>query len=258
MNASRYIPGPVNCAVAARSAAFLSGQILTTLVVAPLVLLALVLPYRWRCALVAVWVRCNLWWLAFTCDLRHEVEGLEHIPADPTVILCKHQSAWETISLQLYFAPQVWVLKRELFWLPLFGWALAAMRPIAIDRGAGKAAMQQVVDQGRDRLASRIWVVVFPEGTRVAAGARRRYKLGGATLAVHAGVPVVPVAHNAGDFWPRKSFIKRAGTIRLAIGAPIASAGRSPAEVNRLAEQWIEQTVERLREPYTSSDGTAG
>lgn len=257
MNDREYIPGPVTAAVVLGSSLFLIGQVLITLIVVPLIVISIVLPYRWRFSLVLLWVRFNQWWLATTCGLRHEVEGIENIPADPTVILSKHQSAWETLTLQLYFAPQVWVLKRELFWLPVFGWGLAAMRPIAIDRGAGKEAMDQVVSQGKQRLGDRIWVVIFPEGTRVAPGAKRRYKLGGATLAASAGVPVLPVAHNSGDFWPRKSFIKRPGVIRLVIGEPIAGAGRSPAEINRRAEEWIEATVARLRAPYAGTAGAA-
>jgi len=250
MPADPYRPGPATAGLAVRSALLLAGQVVSTVIFAPLLILGMALPYRWRFALTTCWVHFNQWWLAFTCGLRHEVEGLENVPEQAGVVLCKHQSAWETITLHLYFAPQVWVVKRELLRLPFFGWGLAALRAIAIDRSAGKNAMVQIVEQGRARLEDGIWVVVFPEGTRVAPGRRRRYKLGGAVLAEQTGRPVVPVAHNSGDFWPRRSFIKRPGIIRLVIGAPIETAGRSAAEINRLAEHWIEETVARLRAPY--------
>ena len=140
------------------------------------------------------------------------------------------------------------MLKRELLRIPFFGWGLATLRPIAIDRAAGRSALDQVLEQGRRRLAEGIWVVVFPEGTRVAPGAQRRYRLGGAVLAERTGSPVVPVAHNAGDYWPRRGFLKRPGTIRLVIGEPIESKGRSATEINARAAEWIESTVRTLRE----------
>jgi 1-acyl-sn-glycerol-3-phosphate acyltransferase len=162
------------------------------------------------------------------------------------VILAKHQSAWETIAFQQIFPPQTWVLKRELLWIPLFGWALALLRPIAIDRGAGRVAIEQVIEQGRERLQSGIWVVVFPEGTRVAPGTRRRYGIGGAALAAASGYPVVPVAHNAGSFWPRRGFRKRPGMIRVVIGPVIDSHGKTAEEIRRQAEEWIENTMAGL------------
>jgi len=250
MDDDPYTPSPIDARVVIGSLLFLLGQIVITLTVASLVALSWPLPYRVRWALGMVWIRLTQRWLVITCQLRYEVEGVENIPDTPCVVLSKHQSAWETIHLHNYFAPQVWVVKRELLWLPIFGWGLAALKPIAIDRRAGKFAMQKVVEQGRARLADRLWVVVFPEGTRVAPGERRRYKLGGAALAERTGARVVPVAHNSGAFWPRKSFLKRRGVIRLVIGPPIESKGRSASEINRLAETWIEDTMERLRAPY--------
>jgi 1-acyl-sn-glycerol-3-phosphate acyltransferase len=161
-------------------------------------------------------------------------------------VLSKHQSAWETLAFQEIFPPFVFILKRELLWIPLFGWGLALLKPIAIDRDAGRRALDQVVSQGRARLEQGIWVVVFPEGTRVAPGHRRRYKSGGAALAAETGYPVVPVAHNAGVFWPKRSFIKKPGTIRVVIGPPIPTKGKSADEVLDQAEEWIEQTMARL------------
>lgn len=241
-----YRPPPVTPGLVGRSTLFFLGQVLITVVIAPLVILAFALPFRARYRIVYQWTLFNTWWLRVTCGLTHEVSGKENIPAVPAIVLCKHQSAWETINLQHYFWPQVWVLKRELLRLPIFGWALAMLRPIAIDRSAGRDAMSQVLEQGAARLQSGCWVVIFPEGTRVPAGTRRRYKIGGAMLAAKTGVPVVPVAHDAGLYWPRNSFMKYPGVVRLVIGPPIESRGKSAAEINRQAENWIEGTVDRL------------
>jgi 1-acyl-sn-glycerol-3-phosphate acyltransferase len=230
-----------------RSLLYALGQVLLSVPFSIAAILALPLPYRHRYALVSRWTHWNLWWLDKTCGLNHTVIGLENIPERPTIVFCKHESAWETLALQRYFKPQVWVIKRELLWIPFFGWGLATLRPIAIDRKSSRAALDQILTQGRDRLRDGCWVVIFPEGTRVAPGERRRYRQGGAVLAENTGCPVLPIAHNAGDFWPRKSFIKRPGTIRLAIGPVIESTGRSAAEINRLAENWIESTVKEIR-----------
>ena len=229
------------------SCLFMLGLVCSTIVFTPITLASMLLPYRLRWHLVTQWSRFNLNWLSITCGVKCEVEGLENIPAEPTVILSRHESAWETLALQRYFAPQVWVLKRELLRIPFFGWGLATMRPIAIDRGAARNAFKRVLEQGQERLASGCWVVVFPEGTRVPPGVRRRFKQGGTRLAVHTGRPVVPIAHNAGDCWPRNSFLKYPGTIRMVIGRPIETAGRKTAEVNRHAEQWIHDTLGRIR-----------
>ena len=229
------------------SCLFALGLACSTMVFTPIALVSTVLPYRFRWRVVTRWSRFNLFWLSLTCGVKSEVSGLENIPAEPTVILSRHESAWETLALQRWFAPQVWVLKRELLRIPFFGWGLATMRPIAIDRSAGLHAFAQMLKQGGERLAQGCWVVVFPEGTRMPPGARRRFKQGGARLAVHTGRPVVPVAHNAGDCWPRNSFYKYPGTIRVVVGAPIETAGRKAAQVNRVAEQWIHDALERIR-----------
>ena len=231
-----------------RSTLFALGLAFLTLIFSPIALAALPLSYRIRYRVVMRWTFLNIWWLETICGLRHRVEGLENIPDRATVVLCKHQSTWETLVLPRYFSPQTWVLKRELLGIPFFGWGLATLRPIAIDRASGRNALEQVIEQGRLRLAEGIWVVVFPEGTRVAPGSRRRYRLGGALLAQKTGHPVVPVAHNAGDYWPRRGFLKRPGTIRLVIGEPIPSEGRSAVEINAHAAEWIESTVRELRE----------
>lgn len=156
-------------------------------------------PTRYR--FLSLWARCMLWWLRISCGLSFAVKGRENIPNSPSIILCKHQSAWETLALQLIFPPQVWVLKRSLLRIPFFGWALALTSPIAINRAAGREALKQLVSQGKDRLAKQFWVVIFPEGTRTAPGERGKYHIGGAWLATHTQTQVVPVAHNAGVFW---------------------------------------------------------
>ncbi|MDX1252689.1 MAG: 1-acyl-sn-glycerol-3-phosphate acyltransferase [Gammaproteobacteria bacterium] len=229
-----------------RSLLFSIGMTLSTLVFAPLSLLTFPFPVKVRYAFITQWCRFNLWWLGITCNLRYTVEGRENIPAIPGIILSKHQSAWETLALSLIFPTQVWLLKRELLWVPFFGWGLAMLKPIAINRKEGKKAMQQLLEQGEQRLKDGLWVVIFPEGTRVAPGEKRRYAPGGALLSRHSGRLVVPVAHNAGEFWPRRGFIKRPGTIRLVIGSPIDPEGHSASEINAAAETWIENKVREI------------
>ncbi len=234
-----------------RSLLFSLGMITSTLLFAPLSILTFPLSLPQRYAFISQWARFNLWWLAVTCKLNYLVEGAENIPDHPCVILCKHQSAWETLALQMIFPQQVWVIKRELLWVPLFGWGLAMLKPIAINRAAARQALRQLVEQGTQRLTEGLWVVIFPEGTRVAPGERRPYAPGGALLAHRTSRPVVPVAHNAGEFWPKKGFLKRPGTIRLVIGLPIATTGRQASEINTLAEQWIENTMTQISDGVT-------
>jgi 1-acyl-sn-glycerol-3-phosphate acyltransferase len=199
-----------------------------------------------RYRIVSRWAAFNLWWLRLTCGLTHAIEGLDNIPREACVILCKHQSAWETLALQQIFPAQVWVLKRELLRIPIYGWGLATMEPIAIDRAAGMKSLKFIAAEGKRWLERGVWVVVFPEGTRVAPGERRRYQPGGGLLAVESGRSVVPVAHNSGWFWPRNSLRKKPGRITMRIGPPIDSAGRTPDEVTRLAEEWIENAAAEL------------
>lgn len=192
------------------------------------------------------WARLQLGALKLLCGLDYTVEGLERIPAGCHVSLWKHSSAWETIAQMVIFPPQAWVLKRELMWLPLVGWATRLLKPIAINRRAGGTAVAQIVSLGRERLASGLWVLVFPEGTRVPVGTTGRFGVSGALLAAEAGCLVVPVAHNAGLYWGRRALFKRPGRIRVVIGAPIATAGRDPREVNDEARAWIEREVRAL------------
>jgi 1-acyl-sn-glycerol-3-phosphate acyltransferase len=221
-------------------------MLLSATVYAPLMLLTVILPFAARYRLISAWARFQVFLLKHLCGLDYRVEGREHLPAGAAIVLSKHQSAWETIVFQEIFPPQTWVLKRELLWIPLFGWALALLRPIAIDRSAGRKAIEQVIEQGRERLQSGIWVVVFPEGTRVAPGTRKRYAMGGAVLAAETGYPVVPVAHNAGSFWLRRGFLKRPGTVRVDVGPVIDPRGQTAEAIIKQAEEWIENKMVEL------------
>ena len=229
-----------------RSALFWLALLLFTPPYALLALASAPLPRMMRYRVISGWSRLTLRCLRGLCGIRWSVEGREHLPARPSVILSKHQSAWETLAFQQIFPPQVLVLKRELLWIPFFGWGLALMSPIAINRGRGMAALRQMARRGKERLEQGFWVVVFPEGTRVASGRKRKYQPGGAWLAAHAGVAVVPVAHNAGRVWPRNSFLKYPGKVTVRIGPPIESIGRDPEAINAMAEQWIETQQKSL------------
>lgn len=229
-----------------RSAVFSAGMIIVTVVYSLASVFLLLLPYRLRFAFLSSWSSFNVWWLKFTCGIDYSVEGLENIPDRNCIVMCKHQSTWETMILQKYFRPQVWVLKKELLWVPFFGWGLALLRPIAIARGSGRKAVKQIIHQGRQRLNDGCWIVVFPEGTRVAPGTRKRYGLGGAILAQETGVPVLPVVHNAGVFWRRRGFMKIPGTVTMKIGPLIQSEGRQAADIIADVEAWIEGELEGI------------
>ncbi|MDQ5849784.1 MAG: 1-acyl-sn-glycerol-3-phosphate acyltransferase [Pseudomonadota bacterium] len=219
------------------------------LVTPPYALIALAtfpLPRMARYRIISGWSLLILFFSRSILGIDWRVEGREHLPSRPSVILAKHQSAWETLAFQHIFPPQVHVLKRELLWIPFFGWGLALMSPIAIDRSRGVAALRTIARRGRERLEQGFWVVVFPEGTRVAPGERREYQIGGAWLAAASGAPVVPVAHNAGRVWPRNAFVKRPGTITVRIGPAIEAADRDPKTINAIAEAWIEEQQKAL------------
>jgi 1-acyl-sn-glycerol-3-phosphate acyltransferase len=229
-----------------RSLAFWIVFPVTVVVYAILLLFTFPLPLRARWQLVQTWAKFTLWWLKVTCRLTHEVQGAEHIPSGAAIVFSKHQSTWETIALQLIFPMQVWVAKRELMWIPFFGWGLALMKCIAIRRGSGRAAVRQLVTQGKQRLDEGIWIVIFPEGTRIPPGQKGQYRIGGAVLAEKTGYPIVPVAHNAGEYWPRRSFIKRPGVIQVRVGPPITTDGRSAQALLDEAAGWIEDRMAEI------------
>lgn len=230
-----------------RSIIFTSLMVLLVpIFVIPGLFITLPLSISGRYKFYSKWAYLIIWLLKVICNLRHEVEGVENIPSGSAIIYSKHQSMWETIALQTIFPPQLWVLKRGLLWLPFFGWALASVGSIGIDRGSGRKAVQQIVKQGKKRLDQGRWIVIFPEGTRVAPGQKKRYGIGGAVLAAESGYPLVPVAHNAGEFWRRRGLVKRPGVIRVVIGPVIKPNGKSAIEMNQIAERWIEDKVAEI------------
>jgi 1-acyl-sn-glycerol-3-phosphate acyltransferase len=208
-----------------------------------------VVPFGYRALYRAVvlWVDCTLSLLEGLCGLDFEVRGLQHLPDTNGVILMKHSSAWETIAQIKLFPVQTWVMKRELLWAPVLGWVIYFLKPIAINRQGGRRAVEQVIEQGQRRLGEGLWVMIFPEGTRVPAGQTRRYGLSGTLLAQAAGRPIVPVAHNAGHFWPRRGLLKRPGTVSVVVGEPIPTTGRDPRELSDQVQRWIEAEIERMR-----------
>lgn len=229
-----------------RSLAFEVVRFLLTVVFALISLLTFAFRPMTRYRIITTWSHLIVALARAICGVRYRVIGREHLPAEPSIVLSKHQSAWETLAFQVILPPQVWVLKRELLRVPFFGWGLAMMSPIAIDRGSATRSLKQTVEQGRDRLASGWWIVIFPEGTRIAPGTRGRYHLGGAWLACQTGAPVVPVAHNAGTIWGKNAFIKYPGTITVSIGPALRPEGMKADVLNRKVEDWIETEVARL------------
>ena len=183
------------------------------------------------------------------CGLDYQIEGLEHIPRQGFIVMSKHSSTWETIALQKFFAPMVWVVKHELIHIPFFGWGLWAMDAIAINRGTGRQAINQLVDEGSERMQQGRIIMLFPEGTRVLPGQYKPFKLGGAILAHKSGYSILPIAHNAGEFWPRHSLIKWPGTIRVVIGKPIDPADLKPEQIIQQVESWVLDTCRQISDP---------
>ena len=221
-----------------RSVLFYLGYSLVTLFWGTLsVLVGWALPYRARFLfIIGVWTRVCLWWLKVICGIRAEIIGREHIPEKPCVVLCRHESTWETLFLQTLLAPQATIIKRELLWIPFFGWAFALNKPIAIDRGTPRSALKRLIAVGRARLAERIWVVLFPEGTRMPPDTMGRFQVGGAALATAADAEVLVIAHNAGNYWPAHQLAKTAGIIQVKIMPPIRTNGRASKEIVAEAE----------------------
>lgn len=225
---------------ALRSAAYMFGMVVSMIVYLPVSLLSALCPPLMGNRIISQWARFNCWWLRITCGLDFTVSGLENLPDTPSVILSKHQSAWETIIFQTLLPPLCYVLKRELLWIPVFGWGLAAARPIVINRSDGRRALDAVLTQGQDRLGKGLWVCIFPEGTRTPPGVRSKHHAGGAMLASKAGVQIIPIAHNAGLFWKKNGFTKKSGMVTVEIGQPIETSGRKVREIAAEAERWIE------------------
>lgn len=226
-----------------RSLLFLLGAVPITAVFGVLVPIGGIFGFRPASWLAQAYTGAVLHWARLTVGIRWEVRGWENVPDEPAILMAKHQSAWETLFMESQFPPQCWIVKRELLWLPFVGWGLMAVRCIAINRASGQSAREQIVEQGRRRLKQGLWVSIFPEGTRVAPGKVGRYGIGGALLATRTGAPIVPIAHNAGEFWPRYAFRKRPGVVKVVIGPPIRTQGRDPLSVNAEVQAWIESQM---------------
>ena len=241
-----------------KSLLFTAYMMMSACLFGTLMALGFWLPYGAQFAIARTWARMVLWMLEHLCGLNYVVEGRERIPPGNHIVMSNHTSAWETIAQFLIFPPQVWVLKRELLWIPFVGWGLKRLRPIAINRGEGRRAVNQVIEQGKERLADGLWIIIFPEGTRVLAGETRKYGVSGALLAIASGKCVVPLAHNAGTFWPRRGFLKRPGTIRVVIGEPILPAGQDPMELNERVRRSIDASLAHIAAAAVAAEpGTA-
>jgi 1-acyl-sn-glycerol-3-phosphate acyltransferase len=242
-----------------RSALYMTVLIVTVIPYSMGVVLWSWLPWPRRYWMILGWTGFAVWCGRWICGLQYEVRGRENLPDEPAIVMCKHQSAWETLFLTILLPrPLSYVYKRELHWAPFFGWALASLRMIHINRSRGSDAFEQVVEQGTRRLAEGTWIVIFPEGTRTAPGAPPRYKTGGARLAARTGATLIPIALNSGETWPRRSFVKMPGTITVSIGPPIRAEGRSAEELARLSEAWIEDEMHRIAPHRYASPAPAG
>lgn len=217
----------------------------------PMLIIGPFLPYRTRFKVILeCWCRFAIWLTKWLVGIRYEVTGQENIPDQPGVILSNHQSTWETFFLQQIFRPQTQLIKKELLYVPFFGWAFALLKPIAIDRSKARNSLQQLSRIGGQRLRAGVWVLVFPEGTRVLPGNPIKFTRGGSALACANNAPVIPVAHNAGEFWPRNGWGKRPGTVQVKIGPAIYPKGSDPrsiVEVNKQAEAWVNQAMREMR-----------
>ena len=232
-----------------RSFLFWIGFILNTLFFGGLILVLFFTPSTVRVKIARLWAQVNILLLRIFCGLKNKVSGTENLDIDTAIILCKHQSTWETLTLHAFTPLVRWVFKRELMYIPVFGWALALTDPIAINRGAGRVAIKQLITEGSRLLNDGKWMILFPEGTRTSPGKTHKYKIGGALLAEKSGFPVVPIAHNAGEFWPRHSFIKWPGTISVVIGPAIETKGLNAEQINEKVYQWIEETMKQISDP---------
>ena len=244
-----------------RSLLFLLWMVVTVVPIATAVLLASIVlrgaPLYWMCI---SWLRLVIWGARWICGVRWRVQGMEHLPSaanarEAVILTPKHQSTWETFALPTLMShPLAFVFKKELLQIPFFGWAMAQLDMIHIDRSKRAEAWAKVAEQGARLMGEGVWVIMFPEGTRTPRGAQGVYKSGATRLAVATGTPVVPIAVTSAKCWPRKSFALKPGIIDLSIGRPIPSVGRDPDELMRDVERWIEAEMRRLDpEAYAST-----
>ena len=238
------------------SLAFVSTMFVSSVYLSIIGTLLFPFPFNIRYRFINFYSVLNLWVLKYLCNIDYRVEGLDNIPDESCIIFSKHQSALETMMVQRIFPPLTFVVKQELLWLPFFGWGLRSIDPIAIDRKSGRKAIGQIVEQGIERLKRGIWIVIFPEGTRSKPGTKLPYKKGGAILASKSGHKVIPVAHNAGEFWPKGFFSRQTGTIVMSIGPAIETKGKKTEDIMKEAECWIETKMKEISTvaTYPSSD----
>ena len=230
-----------------RSTLFWFGFLPVTLLVAIVVSVLFFAPLSIRIFLIKFWINSSLGILHFVCGLKYQIEGQENIPENGFIVMSKHSSTWETIAIQKFFDPMVWVVKRELTWIPLFGWGLKAMNAIALNRGTGgRKAINQLITESKQRMDQGRILMLFPEGTRVLPLQRKPFKQGGAIISKKTGYAVLPIAHNAGEYWPRHSWIKWPGTIRVVIGEPIDPESKKPEEIIQLVGDWINTTCDKI------------
>lgn len=238
-----------------RSALFMVLMVIATIIWSGVCMLAAPLPYNKRYFVTSRWNVFIVWCAKWICGINYQFKGYENFPDAPAIILSKHQSAWETIFLLANLPrPLVFVFKKEILYIPFFGWGIALLRMIPIDRKQGKNAFKSVVAHGKRRLKDGQWIIMFPEGTRIPVGQQGKYKSGGTRLAVETGAVVVPIALNSGECWPKNSFIKKPGTVTVSVGKPISSEGKTPDELMEQVEQWIESEM-RVISPHAYSAG---
>jgi 1-acyl-sn-glycerol-3-phosphate acyltransferase len=246
---SAEIKNPSRFVLVLRAIPFWILFMINILIIGPIIVACFWTPLSFRYKLKRLWIKINVFGMETFCGLRYRVEGKENIPEKPVIIFSKHQSTYETIVMAYIFQPVAWVLKRELLWIPIFGWALALVAPTAIDRKAGSRAIDQVVKQGCRSLQQGRWVVIFPEGTRMPPGSPLNYRIGGAILASKSAYPVLPVAHNAGEFWPRSSLLLWPGEVVFSIGPLIYTENKKPEEILQQAQNWIETKMGEISDP---------
>ena len=223
------------------------GIFFTATIIGILLIAGMVTTFKFRWKLGYIWCAVIGWMTKVFCGLTFEVEGMENIhPEQPVIFFSNHQSAWETLALRYILPPHSVVIKRELLYFPVWGWSLLTLKSIVINRKNQRASLRSLLEQGSRYLNEGLSVLIFPEGTRTAAGEVMKFNIGGAMLAHKTGYPVIPVVHNAGDFWPRYSFFKYPGVIKVRIGAPIMTQGRKAVEINNEAEQWIRETLKDI------------
>ena len=236
-----------------RSALFILGLFVSTVLYAIPCVLVRVLPYRMCFAFVSSWCAFNVFWVRVTCGIKYQISGLENIPSEPCVIMSNHQSTWETLAFPGIFPTLTWVIKKELLYVPFFGWGIASVQPIALNRKQGKKAFQQLISDGKKKLALGRYILIFPEGTRIPYEEQRPLKVGGFMLAKQANVSILPVAHDSGRLWPRKQFLKKAGTVNVRIGKPVSTENKTSEELRDMYADWLQATRAELKEIATSA-----